>query len=97
MDERLLPAQRRFLIECAGMAILALCWLACLVLGVGGQQTTHAMALDALAHAAAARGDQPGRHGCWRRRTALHGQVRHTLDDADRFDARVAREAPLRR
>jgi hypothetical protein len=96
MDERLLPAQRRFLIECAGMAILALCWLACLVLGVGGQQTTHAMALDALAHAAAARGDQPGAARLLEEADGLHGQVRHTLDDADRFDAMVARGVPLR-
>ena len=40
MDERFLPAQRRFVAECAGMALL---WLAYLVLGVGGPQTTQAI------------------------------------------------------
>jgi hypothetical protein len=32
MDERSLPTQRRFVAECAGMAVPALVWLACLVL-----------------------------------------------------------------
>jgi hypothetical protein len=56
MDERLLPAQRRFLIECGAMAILALCWLACLVLGVGGPQTTQAISNFGLIAAAGAAG-----------------------------------------
>ena len=58
---------------------------------------TQTLALDALAHAAAARGDQPGAARLLEEADGLHAQVRHTLDDADRFDARVAREAPLRR
>ncbi len=45
----------------------------------------------------AARGDQPGAARLLEEADGLHAQVRHTLDDADRFDARVAREAPLRR
>ena len=57
---------------------------------------TQTLALDALAHAAA-RGDQPGAARLLEEADGLHAQVRHTLDDADRFDARVAREAPLRR
>jgi len=55
------------------------------------------LALDALAHAAAARGDQPGAALLLEEADGLHAQVRHTLDDADRFDAMVARGAPLRR
>jgi hypothetical protein len=53
--------------------------------------------LDALAHAAAARGDLPGAERLLQEADGLHAQVRHTLDDVDRFDARIAREAPLRR
>jgi diguanylate cyclase (GGDEF)-like protein/PAS domain S-box-containing protein len=56
MDERLLPAQRRFMAECAGMAVLALLWLACLVLGVGGPQTTKAISNFGLIAAAASAG-----------------------------------------
>ena len=58
---------------------------------------TQTLALDALAHAAAARGDLPGAERLLQEADGLHAQVRHTLDDADRFDARIAREAPLRR
>jgi len=58
---------------------------------------TQTLALDALAHAAAARGDLPGAERLLQEADGLHAQVRHTLDDADRFDARFAREAPLRR
>jgi diguanylate cyclase (GGDEF)-like protein/PAS domain S-box-containing protein len=56
MDERLLPAQRRFAAECAGMAVLALLWLACLVLGVGGPQTTKAISNFGLIATAASAG-----------------------------------------
>ena len=38
------------------MAILALCWLACLVLGVGGPQTTQAISNFGLIAAAGAAG-----------------------------------------
>jgi hypothetical protein len=36
-------AQRRFVAECAAMAVVALLWLACLVLGVGGARATQAI------------------------------------------------------
>ena len=49
MIERLLPAQRRFFFECAGIAVLTLLWLVCLVLGLGGQQTTQAISNFGLA------------------------------------------------
>ena len=39
MVQRFLPARRRFAAECVGMAIVALLWLTCLVLGLGGPQT----------------------------------------------------------
>ena len=55
MIERLLPAQRRFF-ECAGMAVLTLLWLVCLVLGLGGQQTTQAISNFGLIAAAALAG-----------------------------------------
>ena len=51
-----LPAQRRFAAECAGMAFLAVLWLACLVLGVGGPQTTQAISDFGLIAAAACAG-----------------------------------------
>jgi hypothetical protein len=53
MDERSLPAQRRFVAECAAMAVLALVWLACLVLGVGGPRATQAISSFGLIVAAA--------------------------------------------
>jgi hypothetical protein len=56
MDERFLPAERRFVAECAGMAILAVLWLACLVLGVGGARTTQAISNFGLIAAAGAAG-----------------------------------------
>ena len=36
-------AQRRFLAECAAMAIVALLWLASLVWGLGGPRATQAI------------------------------------------------------
>jgi diguanylate cyclase (GGDEF)-like protein/PAS domain S-box-containing protein len=56
MDERFLPAQRRFVAECAGMAVVAVLWLACLVLGVGGAQTTQAISNFGLIAAAGSAG-----------------------------------------
>ena len=56
MIERLLPAQRRFFFECAGIAVLTLLWLVCLVLGLGGQQTTQAISNFGLIAAAASAG-----------------------------------------
>ena len=49
-------AQRRFLAECAAMAVVALLWLVCLVLGLGGQQTTQAISNFGLIAAAGAAG-----------------------------------------
>jgi hypothetical protein len=43
MDERFLPAQHRSVADCAAMGLLAVLWLACLVLGVGGASTTRAI------------------------------------------------------
>ena len=54
--ERLLPAQRRFFFECAGIAVVALLLLVCLVLGLGGQQTTQAISNFGLIAAAASAG-----------------------------------------
>jgi hypothetical protein len=45
-------SQRRFVAECAAMGILAVLWLACLVLGVGGAQTTQAISNFGLIAAA---------------------------------------------
>jgi diguanylate cyclase (GGDEF)-like protein/PAS domain S-box-containing protein len=56
MDQRFLPAQRRFLVECATMAMLTLFWLAYMVLGVGGPQTTQAISNFGLIAAAASAG-----------------------------------------
>jgi diguanylate cyclase (GGDEF)-like protein/PAS domain S-box-containing protein len=56
MNERFLPAQRRFTIEGAGIAVLTLLWLACLVLGVGGQETTQAISNFGLIVAAGSAG-----------------------------------------
>ncbi|HTE70923.1 MAG TPA: hypothetical protein VK942_19560, partial [Actinomycetes bacterium] len=56
MDEPLIPAGRRFVAECASMAVLAVLWLACLVLGVGGPQTTQAISNFGLIAAAASAG-----------------------------------------
>jgi diguanylate cyclase (GGDEF)-like protein/PAS domain S-box-containing protein len=47
-------AQRRFLAECAAMAVVALLWLVCLVLG--GRQTTQAISNFGLIAAAGAAG-----------------------------------------
>ena len=56
MNERFLPAQRRFTVEGAGIAVLTLMWLACLVLGVGGQETTQAISNFGLIVAAGSAG-----------------------------------------
>src|SRR5215216_2506341 len=56
MIERLLPAQRRFTVERAGIAVLTLLWLICLVLGLGGQQVTQAISNLGLIAAAASAG-----------------------------------------
>src|SRR4029453_12858073 len=56
MIDRLLPGQRRFTAECAGIAVLTLLWLAPLVLGLGGQQTTQAISNFGLIAAAASAG-----------------------------------------
>jgi hypothetical protein len=53
MIERLLPARHRFAVECIGVAVLTVAWLVCLVLGLGGQQTTQAISNFGLIAAAA--------------------------------------------
>jgi predicted ATPase/DNA-binding SARP family transcriptional activator len=54
---------------------------------------TQTLALDGLARAAAAQGDLPGAARLLQEADGLHAQVQHTLDDADRVDARAARAA----
>jgi hypothetical protein len=54
---------------------------------------SQTLALDALARAAAATGDQPGAARLLEEADGLHAQVGHSLDDADRVDASAAREA----
>jgi diguanylate cyclase (GGDEF)-like protein/PAS domain S-box-containing protein len=49
-------AQRRFLAECAGMAIVALLWLVSLVWGLGGPRATQAISNFGLIAAAGAAG-----------------------------------------
>ncbi|MDF2741119.1 MAG: Signaling protein ykoW, partial [Actinomycetia bacterium] len=49
-------AQRRFLAECAAMAVVALLWLASLVWGVGGPRATQAISNFGLIAAAGAAG-----------------------------------------
>jgi diguanylate cyclase (GGDEF)-like protein/PAS domain S-box-containing protein len=49
-------AQRRFLAECAAMAVIALLWLASLVWGLGGASTTQAISNFGLIAAAGAAG-----------------------------------------
>ena len=56
MDKRLLPAQRRFAAERAAIAVVALLWLTCLVLGVGGPRATQAISNFGLIAAAASAG-----------------------------------------
>jgi diguanylate cyclase (GGDEF)-like protein/PAS domain S-box-containing protein len=56
MNQRFLPGQRRFMAEGAGIAALTLTWLACLVLGVGGQETTQAISNFGLIAAAGSAG-----------------------------------------
>ncbi len=46
-------AQRRFLAECAAMAVVALLWLASLVWGLGGPRATQAISNFGLIAAAA--------------------------------------------
>jgi hypothetical protein len=48
--------QRRFLAECAGMAIVALLWLVSLVWGLGGPRATQAISNFGLIAAAGAAG-----------------------------------------
>src|SRR4029453_5701640 len=55
MIERLLPARHRFAVECIGVAVLTVAWLVCLVLGLGGQQTTQAISNFGLIIAASLR------------------------------------------
>jgi diguanylate cyclase (GGDEF)-like protein/PAS domain S-box-containing protein len=56
MNQRFLSGQRRFMAEGAGIAALTLTWLACLVLGVGGQETTQAISNFGLIAAAGSAG-----------------------------------------
>ncbi|HJW61588.1 MAG TPA: hypothetical protein VJ931_18300 [Actinomycetota bacterium] len=49
-------AQRQFRVECAAMAVVALLWLACLVLGLGGPRATQAISNFGLIAAAGAAG-----------------------------------------
>jgi diguanylate cyclase (GGDEF)-like protein/PAS domain S-box-containing protein len=56
MDEWALQVRRRFVVECAGIGIIALLWLACLVLGVGGPRATQAISNFGLIAAAASAG-----------------------------------------
>jgi diguanylate cyclase (GGDEF)-like protein/PAS domain S-box-containing protein len=56
MDEQFVAAQRRFVAEGVAMAVLALLWLACLMLGLGGPQTTQAMSNFGLIAAAVSAG-----------------------------------------
>jgi predicted ATPase/DNA-binding SARP family transcriptional activator len=52
---------------------------------------SQTLALDALARAAAARGDTAHAEHLLREADGLHAQIRHALDDADRVDAGMAR------
>ena len=56
MDERLSPASRRFVAEGAGIVVLTMLWLACLVSGMGGPKTTAAISNVGLIAAAASAG-----------------------------------------
>ena len=56
MENRVLPAQRRFAAEQATIAVVALLWLTCLVLGVGGPRATQAISNFGLIAAAASAG-----------------------------------------
>jgi diguanylate cyclase (GGDEF)-like protein/PAS domain S-box-containing protein len=56
MDEWALQVRRRFVVECAGIGVIALLWLACLVLGVGGPRATQAISNFGLIAAAASAG-----------------------------------------
>ena len=56
MDERSDTAPGRFAAECAGMAVVALLWLACLVSGLGGQRVTQAVSNFGLIAASVAAG-----------------------------------------
>jgi hypothetical protein len=61
-----LRARRRFVAECAGIGVVALLWLACLVLGAGGPRATQAMSNFGLIAAAASAGPAclaTARHG----------------------------------
>jgi len=56
MENRVLPAQRRFAAEQVTIAVVALLWLTCLVLGVGGPRATQAISNFGLIAAAASAG-----------------------------------------
>jgi diguanylate cyclase (GGDEF)-like protein/PAS domain S-box-containing protein len=56
MDAWALPARRRFVAECAGISGVALFWLACLVLGVGGPRASQAISNFGLIAAAGSAG-----------------------------------------
>jgi hypothetical protein len=55
-DERSAPARRRYAVECAVTAVVALLWLAWLVSGRGGPRVTQAVSNFGLIAAAAAAG-----------------------------------------
>ena len=52
---------------------------------------TQTLAVDALARAAAGHGDVQHAAHLLQEADAMHAQIRHTLDDADRVDAMAAR------
>jgi hypothetical protein len=56
MDMRAVPAERRFVGEWVTTSVIALLWLACLVLGVGGPRATQAISNFGLIAAAASAG-----------------------------------------
>ena len=56
MENRSLPAQRRFAAEQATITVVSLLWLTCLVLGVGGPRATQAISNFGLIAAAASAG-----------------------------------------
>ena len=56
MDMRAVPAGRRFVGEWVTTSVIALLWLACLVLGVGGPRATQAISNFGLIAAAASAG-----------------------------------------
>jgi hypothetical protein len=66
-------AKRQFLVECAAMAVVAVLWLASLILGLGGPRAAQAISNFGLIAAAGAAGitclrtarfSSPSRSGC---------------------------------